>query len=248
MKFSTFLLWLACAGAVSLSAQGIGDASLSEAERVTASVKTVNEGIVPIPDCFPCSEDNDPYSEGPADYPPIPFPKPPGLPKCYPICNLDETVAATEQALIVPIPDCFPCSEDNDPYSEGPADYPPIPFPKPPGLPKCYPICNLDETVAATERALIVPIPDCFPCSEDNDPYSEGPADYPPIPFPKPPGLPKCYPICNLEGDSTASLTPLGLVHSLQTPEESAPMLFQVETASVLVPALALRRSRHGLS
>jgi hypothetical protein len=193
MKFSTFLLWLACAGAVSLSAQGIGDASLSEAERVTASVKTVNEGIVPIPDCFPCSEDNDPYSEGPADYPPIPFPKPPGLPKCYPICNLDETVAATEQALIVPIPDCFPCSEDNDPYSEGPADYPPIPFPKPPGLPKCYPICNL-------------------------------------------------------EGDSAASLTPLGLVHSLQTPEETAPMLFQVETASVLVPALALRRSRHGLS
>jgi hypothetical protein len=138
MKFSTFLLWLACAGAVSLSAQGIGDASLSEAERVTASVKTVNEGIVPIPDCFPCSE--------------------------------------------------------------------------------------------------------------DNDPYSEGPADYPPIPFPKPPGLPKCYPICNLEGDSAASLTPLGLVHSLQTPEETAPMLFQVETASVLVPALALRRSRHDLS
>jgi hypothetical protein len=249
MKIATFLLPLAFTGALSLFAQGaVSHApSLPGAEGIAVDAGNSTSGsgaaqsIVPIPDCFPCSEDNDPYSEGPADYPPIPFPKPPGLPKCYPICNLEGGVAADEP-LIVPIPDCFPCSEDNDPYSEGPADYPPIPFPKPPGLPKCYPICNLDGGVAADEP-LIVPIPDCFPCSEDNDPYSEGPADYPPIPFPKPPGLPKCYPICNLDGGPDSSLSPSPLAGVVPR-GDSAPVVRQIKAVPAIEPSSVLRRSR----
>ncbi|MBZ2179356.1 MAG: hypothetical protein K7J47_16795 [Acidobacteria bacterium] len=154
----------------------------------------------------------------------------------------NSTAGSGAAQSIVPIPDCFPCSEDNDPYSEGPADYPPIPFPKPPGLPKCYPICNLEGGVAADEP-LIVPIPDCFPCSEDNDPYSEGPADYPPIPFPKPPGLPKCYPICNLDGGPDSSLSPSPLAGVVPR-GDSAPVVRQINAVPAIEPSSVLRRSR----
>jgi hypothetical protein len=100
-----------------------------------------------------------------------------------------------------------------------------------------------NSTAGSGAAQSIVPIPDCFPCSEDNDPYSEGPADYPPIPFPKPPGLPKCYPICNLDGGPDSSLSPSPLAGVVPR-GDSAPVVRQIKAVPAIEPSSVLRRSR----
>jgi hypothetical protein len=119
---------------------------------------------------------------------------------------------SAEPGLIIPIPDCGPCEPGDDPWTEDEIPLPPMP--KPPGLPKCYPVC-VAETVAAsapssTEPSLIIPIPDCGPCEPGDDPWTEDEIPLPPMP--KPPGLPKCYPVCVTEGVDSPQFQALGLM------------------------------------